>query len=42
MINIDKRNANRNTLHGLAKDFAVITINKNASGTDPEQICKVE
>lgn len=42
MINLNKRSVNKTTFHGLAKDFAMLTINRNANGTGFEQIYKVE
>lgn len=42
MINLNKRSVNRTILHGLAKDFAVPTINRNANAASPGQIHEVE
>lgn len=42
MTNLNKINVNSTTLHGLAKDFDVLTINRNANRAGPGQIYKVE
>ena len=42
MINLNKRSINATILHGLAKDFAVPTINGNADAASPGQIYKME
>ena len=38
VINLNKRSVNKVTHHGLAKDFAVLTTNKNTNGAGPGQI----
>lgn len=40
MINLNKRSINKTTLHGLAKDFALLIIHRNANGAGPEHIYK--
>ena len=40
MININKRSVNKTILLGLAKNFAVLTFNRNTNGVGPEKIYK--